>query len=87
MVETILVTGASGYLASHVIQSLLNAGYNVRGTVGSVSNTQSVQDRYLSLKDKLSFVAVPDIAAPMLSMRPLKAYQESSIPPAHLAWT
>ena len=29
----ILVTGASGYLAGHIIQQLLAKGYNVRGTI------------------------------------------------------
>ncbi len=31
--EWILVTGANGYIASHVIDILLDQGYNVRGTV------------------------------------------------------
>lgn len=31
----ILVTGANGYIASHVIDILLDLGYNVRGTVRS----------------------------------------------------
>jgi dihydroflavonol-4-reductase len=31
--ETVCVTGAAGYLASHVIVHLLRAGYNVRGTI------------------------------------------------------
>ncbi len=31
--EWILVTGANGYIASHIIDVLLDQGYNVRGTV------------------------------------------------------
>ncbi len=31
--ELILVTGANGYIASHVVDTLLDQGYNVRGTV------------------------------------------------------
>ena len=31
--EWVLVTGANGYIASHVIDVLLDQGYNVRGTV------------------------------------------------------
>lgn len=29
----ILVTGANGYIASHVVNQLLQLGYNVRGTI------------------------------------------------------
>ena len=33
--DTVLVTGASGFIASHVILGLLNKGYRVRGTLRS----------------------------------------------------
>ncbi len=33
MAETVLVTGASGFIAKHVVLALLNAGHTVRGTV------------------------------------------------------
>lgn len=32
----VLVTGASGFIASHVINELLRKGYNVVGTVRSL---------------------------------------------------
>ena len=39
----VLVTGASGYLASHIIQQLLQAGtYMVRGTVRNLANEQKI---------------------------------------------
>lgn len=34
----VLVTGATGYIASHVINELLQKGYNVVGTVRSLAN-------------------------------------------------
>jgi len=34
----VLVSGASGYIASHVIHELLQRGYNVVGTVRALSN-------------------------------------------------
>jgi nucleoside-diphosphate-sugar epimerase len=37
---TVCVTGATGYLASHVVQQLLERGYIVHGTVRSISNTE-----------------------------------------------
>lgn len=33
--EWVLVTGANGYIASHIVDVLLAEGYNVRGTVRS----------------------------------------------------
>ena len=39
----VLVTGASGYIATHVVQQLLQQGYMVRGTVRSKSNEKKVK--------------------------------------------
>lgn len=38
---TVLVTGASGYLAGHCIEELVAHGYSVRGTVRSLSGTSA----------------------------------------------
>ncbi|EGD76712.1 hypothetical protein PTSG_12676 [Salpingoeca rosetta] len=38
MAERVCVTGASGYIATHIVQQLLEAGYHVRGTVRDPSN-------------------------------------------------
>jgi len=35
----VLVTGVTGYIASHIVQQLLNLNYRVRGTVRSLKNT------------------------------------------------
>jgi nucleoside-diphosphate-sugar epimerase len=64
MSETILVTGASGFLASHIIRLFLEAGYNVRGTVRSASTGDRVRARYPQFSDQLSFTIVPDTAVP-----------------------
>jgi uncharacterized protein YbjT (DUF2867 family) len=40
--SAVLVTGASGYLASHCVQQLLVAGYRVRGTVRDVKNAKKI---------------------------------------------
>eukprot|EP00914_Ancora_sagittata_P013490 GHVO01026547.1.p1 GENE.GHVO01026547.1~~GHVO01026547.1.p1 ORF type:complete len:397 (+),score=40.31 GHVO01026547.1:111-1193(+) len=42
-ITKVLVTGASGYIATHVVQQLLKAGYSVRGTVRSLVNEQKVK--------------------------------------------
>ncbi|WP_199757615.1 NAD-dependent epimerase/dehydratase family protein [Micromonospora sp. Llam0] len=39
---TVLVTGASGFIAGHVIQELLQHGYVVRGTVRDVTRAQKL---------------------------------------------
>lgn len=41
--DTIVVTGASGFVAKHVIGELLRAGYAVRGTVRSRAKVASIQ--------------------------------------------
>ena len=52
-----LVTGASGYIATHVIQQLLSAGnYRVRGTVRNLQNEEKVK----ALKE-----LVPDAKHPL----------------------
>lgn len=36
--KTVCVTGASGFITSHIVSQLLEKGYNVRGTVRDASN-------------------------------------------------
>jgi UDP-glucuronate decarboxylase len=54
MTKRVLVTGAAGFLASHLIDSLLLSGYTVVGiddlSTGSMSNLQHIQS------DKFSFI-------------------------------
>lgn len=40
--DLILVTGASGYIATHIVKQLLDSGYRVRGTVRSLQNEKKV---------------------------------------------
>lgn len=40
---TVLVTGATGYIARHVVAQLLDAGYTVRGTARSVSSLEGLR--------------------------------------------
>jgi len=43
MTDTILLTGISGFIAKHVAVKLLNAGYDVRGTVRRLDRAKEVQ--------------------------------------------
>jgi nucleoside-diphosphate-sugar epimerase len=44
MSDTVLVTGATGFIAQHCILQLLEAGYQVRGTARAQGRTQEVAD-------------------------------------------
>jgi dihydroflavonol-4-reductase len=43
MSDTVLLTGASGFIAKHVALKLLNAGYNVRGTLRRLDRAEEVR--------------------------------------------
>lgn len=63
----ILVTGANGFVASHVTQQFLQRGYKVRGTIRDLEKSSwLVQDVFKSYADNGDFelVVVPDLAAP-----------------------
>ena len=64
MSQTVLVTGASGFIAAHVIEAFLNAGFKVRGTVRSESTAKKVRAAHQKHQDALSFAIVGDISAP-----------------------
>ncbi|KAL4879729.1 putative aldehyde reductase [Aspergillus karnatakaensis] len=59
----ILVTGANGFIASHVIDQLLDAGYNVRGTVRDLTRTNWLNELFENKygTGRLETVQVPDI--------------------------
>lgn len=62
--QTILVTGASGFVAAHVLTVFLQQGYKVRGTVRSDSTAENVRKTHSEWSSQLSFAIVPDIRAP-----------------------
>jgi GDP-D-mannose dehydratase len=42
-VPTVVVTGATGFVASELVKQLLEKGYTVRGTIRSLQNESKVQ--------------------------------------------
>nr|XP_018260628.1 uncharacterized protein I303_07554 [Kwoniella dejecticola CBS 10117]OBR82786.1 hypothetical protein I303_07554 [Kwoniella dejecticola CBS 10117] len=60
--STILVTGASGYIAAHITREFLENGYNVRGTVRDDAKGQYLADLFKDLKGDFSYVIVREIS-------------------------
>ena len=63
MTQTVLLTGASGYIAKHIALQLLNAGYSVRASLRNLSRADEVRRALIPhltapLADRLSFVAL-----------------------------
>ena len=64
--STILVTGANGFLASHVVEQLLLAGYRVRGAVRSAMRSNWLKELFDKRhgSGKFEFTVVEDMATP-----------------------
>lgn len=59
----VLLTGASGFIAAHTLDILLERGHSVVGTVRSQEKADKIKAQYGGkYGDKLSFAIVPDIA-------------------------
>ncbi|CDK28346.1 unnamed protein product [Kuraishia capsulata CBS 1993] len=60
--STVLISGASGYLALHIVSQLLKNGYTVIGTVKSSAKATILTG--LFSEPRLSFEIVPDVGTP-----------------------
>jgi dihydroflavonol-4-reductase len=54
--DLVLVTGASGFIAKHVIKQALAAGYRVRGTLRDMTREAAVRAAVGETSDRLTFV-------------------------------
>ena len=61
--KLILITGASGFVASAVISVFLECGYRGRGTVRSQESADKVARLFPRFQHQLSFGVVGDLAA------------------------
>jgi nucleoside-diphosphate-sugar epimerase len=59
----VLVTGANGFLAIHVVDILLKKGYTVRGVVRSPEKGDHLKKLFAKYGDKLELAIVKDITA------------------------
>lgn len=59
----VLLTGGSGFIAAHVLESLLQRGHSVVTTVRSIQKGQHILDAHpLRSRDVLQFTVVENIA-------------------------
>ena len=63
--STVLVTGANGFIASHVADQLLQAGFKVKGTVRNEDKGKLITEIFEKRhgKDAFSYAVVEDMAA------------------------
>lgn len=60
-----LLTGGSGFIASHILDALLKRGHSVVTTVRSQEKAEQIKTSHPTVsKDNLDFVIVPDVSAP-----------------------
>lgn len=61
----VLITGANGFVGSHIADQLLAAGYNVRGTSRSLEKSQWLYDLFDKKygRGRFEAVVVPDMVA------------------------
>ncbi|KAL7942846.1 hypothetical protein V8C42DRAFT_330545 [Trichoderma barbatum] len=59
--QTLIVTGANGYVALHIIKQALDRGYNVRGTVRSASSGDKIRSVFADYGSQFSVAIVPEL--------------------------
>lgn len=60
-----LLTGGSGFIASHILDALLKRGHSVVTTVRSQEKAEQIKTSHPGVsKENLDFAIVPDVAAP-----------------------
>ncbi|RFU24080.1 hypothetical protein B7463_g12263, partial [Scytalidium lignicola] len=64
MSHRVLLTGANGFVGSHILDQLLKAGHSVRSVVRSSSKASQVLADFPNHGNKLETAIVPDISAP-----------------------
>ncbi|KDN62139.1 putative NAD dependent epimerase/dehydratase [Colletotrichum sublineola] len=59
--QTLLVTGANGYIGTHIVSYALERGFNVRATARSEASFANLRALFPNFSDRLSFAIAPDI--------------------------
>jgi NADPH-dependent methylglyoxal reductase len=81
MPQLVLVTGASGFIADHVVSQLLEKHYYVRGTVRSQTQVDYFTTQYQEATEsrQISFVVVEDIAQQGALKDAMKGYTRGHV--------
>ncbi|KAL6693902.1 hypothetical protein J3F84DRAFT_396173 [Trichoderma pleuroticola] len=66
----VFITGATGYIGTHLVGDVLKAGHRVRVAVRSLEKSQLIKELYPSAADKIEYAVVPDMSQP-------SAYQDA----------
>lgn len=77
MSTTVLVSGASGFVATHIIKQLLLKGYTVIGTVRSTEKGDYLKKSFQS--DKFSYEIIKDIVSETASDGLVKEHPEATV--------
>ncbi|KAF9235760.1 hypothetical protein BU15DRAFT_89474 [Melanogaster broomeanus] len=80
----VLVSGATGYIATWVVQTLLERGYSVRGTVRSAAKGEHLKKVFASYGDKFEVIVVEDISKVSIHFPSRVDAIEHTASPVHL---
>ncbi|KAI1115435.1 hypothetical protein F5Y14DRAFT_410558 [Nemania sp. NC0429] len=88
----VLLTGGSGFIATHILELLLQRGHEVVTTVRSEEKAKIIRDAHAGAGAKLSVVLVPDVAQPdafdeLLRTTPDFDYVVHTASPFHFRFT
>ncbi|KAE8441313.1 hypothetical protein EG329_005508 [Mollisiaceae sp. DMI_Dod_QoI] len=64
MSQRVLLTGANGFLGTHILAELLKAGFSVRSVVRSQSKAEQLSKTFPAYSSKMDFGIVPDMTIP-----------------------
>ncbi|PTB48606.1 hypothetical protein M431DRAFT_10814 [Trichoderma harzianum CBS 226.95] len=59
--QTLLITGANGFLAGHVIKEALEQGYDIRGTVRSPESAKKIRHLFAEYAERFSVFVIRDL--------------------------
>ncbi|KAK7040589.1 NAD-P-binding protein [Favolaschia claudopus] len=61
---TVLITGLTGFIATHTALAFLNAGYSVKGTTRTAAKAEQWISRFPDHKPRFQYAVVPDMSIP-----------------------